>query len=430
MNIMLLFTTFASLVFFVYICSSRSKNETIWAAIALQLIAVIWAFSKLVETYAPTLEIQKLSVTILFAMVTLVGPTWLLFCFYLTDKNIKRKYIIFLPSIVFIIIIFSQDNLFFGLVNNRYYPQGILFLTDIILTCVYSVMGILLLTKYSRTCNELKRKQIKIVQGAFSIPFILGIFTTINIVCFNDSIPIHQISTSGFSLTVSLITYAIIKYRFLNLSSIASTLIVNKLKDPVLIFDTENNINYCNQAFESEFGIFKRIDNFLELITAAMGNDSGLLNAIYNESYTDFHCEVEFKDKIFFARINSIFDNNLLIGKIIAFNDVTFYKTVIASLEKVKTRDNCSDINEVSRMIELEYQNIKSIKFKNFNFTPVEIEIITLIAQGKSDKEIAALIFKSYGTVRNIVSNLLKRTGAENRTKLALSVLIKMEEKE
>lgn len=50
----------------------------------------------------------------------------------------------------------------------------------------------------------------------------------------------------------------------------------------------------------------------------------------------------------------------------------------------------------------------------------VDRQIVSLIAAGLSDREIAELVFLSCQTVRNRVSRLLDRCGARNRTQLAL----------
>ena len=49
-------------------------------------------------------------------------------------------------------------------------------------------------------------------------------------------------------------------------------------------------------------------------------------------------------------------------------------------------------------------------------------QILRLLADGMSDKQIAEAVFLSVQTVRNRVSRLLNRFGKENRTQLAVFV--------
>lgn len=49
-----------------------------------------------------------------------------------------------------------------------------------------------------------------------------------------------------------------------------------------------------------------------------------------------------------------------------------------------------------------------------------ELYVIELIRQGKANKEIAAIIYKSLPTVKQIVSKLMKKYNCKNRVQLAM----------
>lgn len=53
-------------------------------------------------------------------------------------------------------------------------------------------------------------------------------------------------------------------------------------------------------------------------------------------------------------------------------------------------------------------------------FTERELEVLDLVAAGHSNREIAARLFLSEGTVKNHVTVLLGKTGCEHRTQLAI----------
>ncbi len=54
-----------------------------------------------------------------------------------------------------------------------------------------------------------------------------------------------------------------------------------------------------------------------------------------------------------------------------------------------------------------------------------ELDIIRLIAEGLSNKEIAAQLFLSEGTVRNYLSSILDKLGLRDRTQVAVFYLQK-----
>lgn len=55
--------------------------------------------------------------------------------------------------------------------------------------------------------------------------------------------------------------------------------------------------------------------------------------------------------------------------------------------------------------------------------SPREMEIVKLIAEGLSNKEIGETIFLTNGTVRNHISTILEKTGLEHRTQIAVKYL-------
>jgi DNA-binding NarL/FixJ family response regulator len=69
--------------------------------------------------------------------------------------------------------------------------------------------------------------------------------------------------------------------------------------------------------------------------------------------------------------------------------------------------------SEVRRAI----QNEEEAAFSDLS--PQEMQVLALIAEGKTNREIAEALFLSEGTVRNYVSSILSKLGVSNRAEAA-----------
>lgn len=64
-----------------------------------------------------------------------------------------------------------------------------------------------------------------------------------------------------------------------------------------------------------------------------------------------------------------------------------------------------------------------SVNYESYGITEKEYEVIQLVAEGFSNKEIAQKLFLSEGTVRNYLSPILEKLGLRDRTQLAIFYL-------
>ena len=61
----------------------------------------------------------------------------------------------------------------------------------------------------------------------------------------------------------------------------------------------------------------------------------------------------------------------------------------------------------------------ESFRWEDFDITPKERELVELVAEGLSNKEIAQKMFLGEGTVRNMISSVLSKLDLRDRTQLA-----------
>lgn len=65
-------------------------------------------------------------------------------------------------------------------------------------------------------------------------------------------------------------------------------------------------------------------------------------------------------------------------------------------------------------------QNTEEKSPEDFGLTESEAEILTLVASGHSNKEIAENLFLSEGTIKNKITNILQKLDLRDRTQLAI----------
>ena len=96
------------------------------------------------------------------------------------------------------------------------------------------------------------------------------------------------------------------------------------------------------------------------------------------------------------------------------------YDDIVPALEAVMSGQNVFGSEVVTRLPELMNGSRGGFDFEAHDISEREQEIMTLVAEGLSNKEISARLFLSEGTVRNYLSTLLEKLGLRDRTQLAV----------
>ena len=95
-------------------------------------------------------------------------------------------------------------------------------------------------------------------------------------------------------------------------------------------------------------------------------------------------------------------------------------KKIISSIRDVFNGNSILDQNVLNKVIELMKSNDKDNSNIGVTLTQQEQNILELISQGKTNKEISTELFVAEKTVRNYVSTILKKINVDNRTEAAL----------
>lgn len=95
------------------------------------------------------------------------------------------------------------------------------------------------------------------------------------------------------------------------------------------------------------------------------------------------------------------------------------YASILPALEAVCSGQTVFGTEIMSRIPELIHSG-SSFHYEDYDISRRELEIIRLIADGLSNKEIASQLFLSEGTVRNYLSSILDKLQLRARTQVAV----------
>lgn len=96
------------------------------------------------------------------------------------------------------------------------------------------------------------------------------------------------------------------------------------------------------------------------------------------------------------------------------------FESIIPSVKAVYAGQRVFGDEIINRIPALITKNAPEESLKDYDLTEKEIEIITQVANGLSNKEISERLFLSEGTVRNYISNILEKLSLRDRTQLAI----------
>ena len=95
------------------------------------------------------------------------------------------------------------------------------------------------------------------------------------------------------------------------------------------------------------------------------------------------------------------------------------FDNILPALKAVHSGQNVFGTDIVARLTNLTLSD-GGLDYEEFDITEKEQEVILLVADGLSNKEISAKLYLSEGTVRNYLSNILVKLDLRDRTQLAI----------
>lgn len=124
--------------------------------------------------------------------------------------------------------------------------------------------------------------------------------------------------------------------------------------------------------------------------------------------------------------ILTTFDEEQLISSAIKHNTNGYLlknskpEKIISGIKSVNLGNG---VFEAEIIAKLAIENNKNENLEIYNLTDREKEVVRLISEGYSNKEIASEIFLSEGTVKNHITSILSKMDLKHRTQIAIAYL-------
>lgn len=94
------------------------------------------------------------------------------------------------------------------------------------------------------------------------------------------------------------------------------------------------------------------------------------------------------------------------------------FDSIIPAIKAVESGQRVFGDEIIAKLPDMQWDKYSSME--KYDLTEREIDIITLVADGLSNKEISGELFLSEGTVRNYISTILEKLELRDRTQLAI----------
>lgn len=339
----LIISCLCALILSLYLGSIKQKNQLQKVFIVNSFFVFCWCLLLLLQKYFYTnLGINPIIFEWFIYIFACFLPVSIFFTgiiFANTKITFKKSYILlFIIPTLSLIMLWTNDlhHLFyvnystnidetvFGAYFNIHTTYG---------TILY-IIGLTYLLKYSIKNSGIFSRQAILLIIAVAIPIsanVLGIFHI-----FSMSIYLTPIC---FTLTILLCAFAILKFEFLNVTPIALQRIVDRISDSYIVLNENNVITDFNKTFLDMFSLEAnsvRNTNIFSSDKALkyLPNLKDAIEKTYVSSKTfSFETFIEPIDKYFIVEVSSIINNNVFLGVLVLFKDVTQHEEDLQTIK-------------------------------------------------------------------------------------------------
>lgn len=275
-----------------------------------------------------------------------------------TKITFKKRYLLFfiVPALS-LIVLWTNDyhHLFYKhySININEGVPGSYMIVHNIYSYSLLLLGVFQMIKATSKNSGFFSKQSLLLILGISIPLVTNILGTFKILTMTV-----YITPISFALTMICFAFAIFKFQFLGIAPIAVQIIANRISDSYLVLDDYLVMSDFNETFLKTFRLHdydirgKDIFTFFKEHKKYKVNVKRFQNAIQkamasNETVS-FEIHIESLDKYFTIEISTLYNNDIFLGTLLLFKDITQHKLDMQAL-----KDNQDILIERERLASL-----------------------------------------------------------------------------
>lgn len=311
------------------------------------LCMILWCLGLVVQIFVINYTtISPLYIDYFIYIPVVFTPVALFFVSISYARNVSYKvkkwsFLVALVPFLTIYILWTNDihHLFYKVysINPEDTVFGPYFLVHSLYTYGLFIVDIIILLRNSIKSYGIFSMQSILISLSVIVPIVVNM---LGMTVLKMNIYVTPIS---LLFSIVLISIAILKYNFLNITPIALKKIVNQMSDLYLVLNKDCIVSDCNSAFEKAFKTTKSkiigkpfVDlSFADKIIIKNKNIGNYLeNAQKSNKVYQLEARLKDNSKYFNIEVSGIYDRNQCVGILILFKDITQHVIDMETLKK------------------------------------------------------------------------------------------------
>ncbi|MBW5447909.1 diguanylate cyclase [Cohnella sp. CFH 77786] len=345
---MLLFVSL--LILFVCVLAFNRITQTHKVYLAFHFIMMLWPFGQFMLSTTGYPEVQNAYVKLSFTALSMLGPGWLIFVFFLTGRAAMLKgyktILYLLPSLVCVVgVLWNPAHIFMTPVGGSYLHReyGTFFWLLVVIQFLYFIIALLIMFHALKSVKSLnQRKQLAIaVIGIFVLTGFSALDLLINVLLARWMPIIPGMMSLGILLSDCCFVVAIYRYGMFDILSMAQRDLFAHMAMGIIVVDENGKVMEVNRGAAPFVRVSKgdvfEMEKFLSPLQT-QGEVNEFLYKYRNNPQERMQTEITLQENItrhVTIQISPILDDRkTLIGRVITFHDVTELRKLVDEMNR------------------------------------------------------------------------------------------------